>query len=138
MLAGLGGHDPEEDARAYIYRLRAKIMNNVHTLVRTAATKLTFMASYGLGYEEVRVYSMPARIARSHSRNPGQQAYAHARLSATKPTLAPSMIIRRLRPPTTVACANDAEVLDRLLGSLNSHKIEFGRLTGLTDAFGYA
>ncbi|KAI9428956.1 hypothetical protein BJY52DRAFT_1200720 [Lactarius psammicola] len=40
-------------------------------------------------------------------------------------------------PATTVACANDAEVLDRLLKVLNSHKFTFEQLMGSVDALGY-
>jgi RNA exonuclease 1 len=39
-------------------------------------------------------------------------------------------------PMTTIAYANDAEVLNGLLGALDSHKCVFGRLMGLADALG--
>jgi len=41
-------------------------------------------------------------------------------------------------PATSVACANDAEVLDGLLGTLDAHEFVFGRLMGLADALGCA
>jgi len=41
-------------------------------------------------------------------------------------------------PSTTVACANDAEVLDGLLGALDAHEFVFGRLMGLADTLGCA
>ena len=41
-------------------------------------------------------------------------------------------------PATTVACANDAEVLEGLLGALDSHEFVFGRLMALADALGCA
>ena len=37
-------------------------------------------------------------------------------------------------PATTVACTSDAEVLDGLMGALDSHEFIFWRLTGLADA----
>ncbi|KAH9177990.1 hypothetical protein EDB89DRAFT_1932161 [Lactarius sanguifluus] len=36
-------------------------------------------------------------------------------------------------PATTVACANDAEVVDELLGTLDSHEFVFGRPMRLAD-----
>ena len=42
-----------------------------------------------------------------------------------------------IAPVTTIACANDAEVLDGLLGALDSHEFIFGRFIELADALGY-
>ncbi len=39
---------------------------------------------------------------------------------------------------TTVACANDAEVLDGPLGALDAHEFVFGRRMGLAEALGCA
>ena len=39
---------------------------------------------------------------------------------------------------TTVACTNAAEVLDGVLGALDTHKFAFARLMGLADASGCA
>lgn len=39
---------------------------------------------------------------------------------------------------TTVACVNDAKVLDGLLGALDPHRSVFGLLMGLADALGSA
>ena len=41
-------------------------------------------------------------------------------------------------PATTVACTNDAEVLDGVLGALDTHEFVFGRLVSLADALGCA
>ncbi|KAH8977723.1 hypothetical protein EDB92DRAFT_2108477 [Lactarius akahatsu] len=41
-------------------------------------------------------------------------------------------------PAVIVACANNAEVLDRLLGALSRHELILGRLMGLADALGLA
>ena len=39
-------------------------------------------------------------------------------------------------PATTVPCTTDAEVLDGILGALNTHEFVFARLMGLADALG--
>ncbi|KAI9461294.1 hypothetical protein BJY52DRAFT_1222435 [Lactarius psammicola] len=79
------GHDPEEDARACIDLLKAKIKNGPGT------------GSYG------RIHGTSATV-----------------------------------PATTVACANDVEVLDRLLGETpTSPEFVFGLLMPLADALGW-
>ncbi|KAN0141756.1 hypothetical protein V8E53_000218 [Lactarius tabidus] len=109
---GPGGHNPEEDARACMDLLKAKIKN-------------------GPGYGEFRADFEPilARIARSHSRNRGSNGgrtrtaiVDHGNPGAWHGASATA-------PATTVACANDAEVLDGLF--------IFGRLMGLADALGW-
>ncbi len=71
-----------------------------------------------------------ARIARSHwwtrGRNGARMCTAivdHGNPSAWHGTSATA-------PTTSVACANDAEVPDRLLGALDAHDFVFGRLMG--------
>ncbi|KAN0141760.1 hypothetical protein V8E53_000222 [Lactarius tabidus] len=117
---GPGGHNPEEDARACMDLLKAKIKN-------------------GPGYGEFRADFEPilARIARSHSRNRGSNGgrtrtaiVDHGNPGAWHGASATA-------PATTVACANDAEVLDGLVGALDSHEFIFGRLMGLADALGW-
>ncbi|KAH8999593.1 hypothetical protein EDB86DRAFT_2908694 [Lactarius hatsudake] len=117
---GPGGHNPEEDARACIDLLKAKIKN-------------------GPGFGEFRADYEPilARIARSHSRNRGSNGARtrtaivdHGNPGAWHGGSATA-------PATTVACANDAEVLDGLVGALDSHEFIFGRLMGLADALGW-
>ncbi|KAH9055829.1 hypothetical protein EDB83DRAFT_2293073 [Lactarius deliciosus] len=117
---GPGGHNPEEDARACIDLLKAKIKN-------------------GPGFGEFRADYEPilARIARSHSRNRGSNGARtrtaivdHGNPGAWHGGSATA-------PATTVACANDAEVLDGLVGALDSHEFVFGRLMGLADALGW-
>ncbi|KAI9434729.1 hypothetical protein H4582DRAFT_1881782 [Lactarius indigo] len=117
---GPGGHNPEEDARACIDLLKAKIKN-------------------GPGFGEFRADYEPilARIARSHSRNRGSNGARtrtaivdHGNPGAWHGGSATA-------PATTIACANDAEVLDGLVGALDSHEFVFGRLMGLADALGW-
>ena len=92
----------------------------------------------GPGYGEFRADFEPilARIARSHSRNRGSNGAPtrtaivdHGNPGAWHGTSATA-------PATTIACASDAEVLDGLLGALDSHEFVFGRLMGLADALG--
>ncbi|KAF8496216.1 hypothetical protein F5888DRAFT_1706478 [Russula emetica] len=117
---GPGGHDPEEDARACADLLRAKIKN-------------------GPGYGEFRADYEPilARIARSQSHicsGGGGGARAaivdHGNPGAWHGTSASA-------PATTVACTNDAEVLEGVLGALDSHEFVFARLMTLADALGW-
>ena len=83
-------------------------------------------AASGPGYGEFMTdyEPIPARIARTvivdHS-NPG--AWHGTSASA---------------PATTVPCTTDAEVLDGILGALNTHEFVFARLTGLANAQGCA
>lgn len=97
-------------------------------------------AGSGPGYGEFRADFEPilARIARSHSRNRGSNGgrtrtaiVDHGNPGAWHGASATA-------PATTVACANDAEVLDGLVGALDSHEFIFGRLMGLADALGCA
>jgi len=117
---GLGGHDPEEDARACIDLLKAKIKN-------------------GSGYGEFRTDYEPilARIARSHSRSHGPNGEGvrtaivdHGKPGAWHGTSASV-------PATTVPCTNDTEVLDGVLGVLDAHEFVFARFMGLADALGW-
>ncbi|KAN0141687.1 hypothetical protein V8E53_000149 [Lactarius tabidus] len=117
---GPGGHNPEEDARACMDLLKAKIKNGP-----------------GCGEFRADLEPMLARIARSHSRNRGSNGgrtrtaiVDHGNPGAWHGASATA-------PATTVACANDAEVLDGLVGALDSHEFIFGRLMGLADALGW-
>ena len=117
---GPGGHDPEEDARACVDLLKAKIKN-------------------GPGYGEFKTDYEPilARIARSQSHSPSRGAGTGARTAivdhgnpgAWHGTSAAS-------PATTVPCTTDAEVLEGVLGALDSHEFIFARLMALADALG--
>ncbi|KAH9965648.1 hypothetical protein BJV74DRAFT_869879 [Russula compacta] len=114
---GPGGHDPEEDAQACVDLLKAKIIN-------------------GPGYGEFRTDYEPilARVARSLRGPNGSGARAaivdHGNPGAWHGTSATA-------PATTVACTNDTEVLDGLLGVLDTHDFVFARLMGLADALGW-
>ncbi|KAF8462662.1 hypothetical protein DFH94DRAFT_831793 [Russula ochroleuca] len=118
---GPGGHDPEEDARACVDLLKAKIKN-------------------GPGYGEFKTDYEPilARIARSQSHTPSRGAGTGARTAivdhgnpgAWHGTSADA-------PATTVPCTNDAEILEGVLGALDSHEFVFARLMGLADALGW-
>ncbi|KAI9445645.1 hypothetical protein BJY52DRAFT_1206691 [Lactarius psammicola] len=92
----------------------------------------------GPGYWEFRTDYEPilVRIARSRSRKSGSNGAPtrtaivdHGNPGAWHGTSATV-------PATTVACANDAEVLGRLLGALDSHGFVFGRITPKADADG--
>ncbi|KAI0266318.1 hypothetical protein BGY98DRAFT_1191446 [Russula aff. rugulosa BPL654] len=118
---GPGGHDPEEDARACVDLLKAKIKN-------------------GPGYGEFRTDYEPilARIARSqsHTRSGGAGGGARAAIvdhgnpGAWHGTSASA-------PATTVPCTNDAEVIEGVVGALDSHEFVFARLMTLADALGW-
>ncbi|KAH9037515.1 hypothetical protein EDB85DRAFT_2072974 [Lactarius pseudohatsudake] len=93
----------------------------------------------GPGFGEFRADYEPilARIARSCSRSRGSNGARtrtaivdHGNPGAWHGGSATA-------PATTVACANDAEVLDGLVGALDSHEFIFGRLMGLADALGW-
>jgi len=115
---GPGGHDPEEDARACMDLLKAKIKN-------------------GPGFGEFRTDYEPilARIARSQSRGPNGAGPRAAIVDHGNPGAwhgtSPAA------PATTVACTNDAEVLDGVLSVLDTHEFVFARLMGLADALGW-
>lgn len=89
----------------------------------------------GPGYGEFRTDYEPilARVARSLHGPNGSAARAaivdHGNPGAWHGTSATA-------PATTVACTNDAEVLDGLLGVLDTHDFVFARLMGLADALG--
>ncbi|KAI0691614.1 hypothetical protein C8Q76DRAFT_255245 [Earliella scabrosa] len=109
---GEGGHDPEEDARACLDLLKKKVDN-------------------GPGYGEFKVdtESIFERMSRSRTRGlPVKSAVVdHGNPSAW----------HGQKATTCVACKTDAEVLDGLLDSLESHHFLFGRFTGLADARGW-
>ncbi|KAN0141726.1 hypothetical protein V8E53_000188 [Lactarius tabidus] len=117
---GPGGHNPEEDARACMDLLKAKIKN-------------------GPRYGEFRADFEPilARIARSHSRNRGSNGGRMRTAIVDHGNPGAWYGASVTAPATTVACANDAEVLDGLVGALDSHEFIFGRLMGLADALGW-
>ncbi|KAH9061888.1 hypothetical protein EDB87DRAFT_383981 [Lactarius vividus] len=117
---GPGGHNPEEDARACIDLLKAKIKN-------------------GPGFGEFRADYEPilARIARSQSRNRGSNGAPTRTAIVDHGNPGAWHGASATAPATTVACANDAEVLDGLVGALDSHEFVFGRLMGLADALGW-
>lgn len=93
----------------------------------------------GPGYGEFRADYEPilARIARSqsHTRSGGDSGGAravivdHGNPGAWHGASASA-------PATTVACTNDAEVLEGVLGALDSHEFVFARLMALADALG--
>jgi RNA exonuclease 1 len=93
-------------------------------------------STLGPGYGEFRTDFEPilARIARSQSHNPsGGGARAaivdHGNPGAwhgTSPTA----------PATTIACTSDAEVVEGVVGALDSHEFVFARLMGFADALG--
>jgi len=90
----------------------------------------------GPGYGEFRTdyEPIPARIARARScSSNGGSACAvivdHSNPGAWHGTSASV-------PATTVHCTTDAEVLDGILGALDTHEFVFARLTGLANALG--
>ena len=108
--------------------------------VRPAAAELMILAVQGPGTRGSRPDFKPmlARSARPLSPDresngaPMRMAIAeHGNPGACRGTFA-------IVPATTVACANDAAVVDGLLGALDSHEFVFVRLMGLTDALGCA
>ncbi|KAH9025150.1 ribonuclease H-like protein [Lactarius hengduanensis] len=124
---GPGGHNPEEDARACLDLLKAKIKN------------VTIFPAKGLGSgSSGQIMSRFWRASRVRTRAAaGRMARARARRLSTTAIPAPGTVDRRLRPPRLSPCANDAEVLDGLVGALDSHEFIFGRLMGLADALGW-
>ena len=95
-------------------------------------------AASGPGYGESRTdyEPIPARITRARCCSPnGGSARAvivdHGNPGAWHDTSASA-------PATTVPCTTDAEVLDGILGALNTHEFVFARLTGLANALGCA
>ena len=95
-------------------------------------------AASGPGYGEFRTDYEPilARIARARCRGPnGGSARAaivdHGNPGAWHGTSASA-------PATTVPCTTDAEVVDGIIGALDTHEFVFARLMGLADALGCA
>jgi RNA exonuclease 1 len=137
---GPGGHNPEEDARACMDLLKAKIKNGAFLTCLSCRDRVDEFTGLGPGYGEFRADFEPilARIARSRSRNRASNGghtrtaiVDHGNPGAWHGTSATA-------PVTTVSCANDTEVLDGLIGALDSHEFIFGRLMGLADALGCA
>ncbi|KAH9047746.1 hypothetical protein EDB84DRAFT_1434650 [Lactarius hengduanensis] len=118
---GCGGHNPEKDSFACIDLLKARLR-----------ILMVFPAKGPGSGGSGRIMSRSWRA----SRNRGSQV-KWARMVIVYPgspgawdgtsTAAPAM---------TVACANNAQVSDRLLGAPTCHELIFGRLMGLTDALG--
>ncbi len=79
---------------------------------------------------------MLARIARARCRGPNGDSARAAIVDHGNPGAWHGMSASA--PATTVACTNDAEVLDGVLGALDTHEFVFGRLMGLADALGCA
>ncbi|KAI0247771.1 hypothetical protein BJV78DRAFT_1285278 [Lactifluus subvellereus] len=141
------GHDSEEDARACIDLLKAKINNGAvatHPPLPLDGRLVRMMVSrfpcIGLGYGEFRTDYKPilVRIPRSHSRRYGPNGEGartaivdHGNPGAWHGTSTSA-------PATTVPCTNDTEVLDGVLGVLDAHEFVFARLMGLADALGCA
>jgi hypothetical protein len=97
-----------------------------------------FCRFFGSRYREFRADFEPilAWIAHSHLRNRGSNGAStrtaivdHGNPGARHST---SVTV----PTTTIAYANDAEVLDGLLGALDLHECVFRRLMRLADALG--
>ncbi|KAH9010510.1 hypothetical protein EDB85DRAFT_2050136 [Lactarius pseudohatsudake] len=111
---GCGGHNPEEDACACVDLLKAEIKNRPR------------FGGFWADYEPIMARITQSRVqwARTVIVYPGSLG-AWDGTSATAPAM-------------TVACADNAEVLDRLLGPPSRHELIFGRLIGLADALGYA
>ena len=113
-------------------------------MVRTPPTwlqrqKVDQRLTLGPGYGEFRADYEPilARIARSqsHTRSGGAGGGARAAIvdhgnpGAWHGTSASA-------PATTVPCTNDAEVIEGVVGALDSHEFVFARLMTLADALG--
>jgi RNA exonuclease 1 len=133
---GPGGHDPEEDARACMDLLKAKIRNGTSFALRGLGELIVDLVASGPGFGEFRTDYEPvlARIARSQSRGPNGAGPRAAIVDHGNPGAwhgtSPAA------PATTVACTNDAEVLDGVLSVLDTHEFVFARLMGLADALG--
>ncbi|KAH9011778.1 hypothetical protein EDB84DRAFT_1646685, partial [Lactarius hengduanensis] len=114
---GPGGYDFEEDAHACVDLLKTKIKNNhlYNNMSRSSSRRIMILEC---------IARSPRALAgqngvRTAIGNPGNPVALHG-TSATPPA-------------TTVACANDVEIVDELLGALDSHEFVFGRPTGLAD-----
>ena len=96
----------------------------------------------GLGprYGEFRADYEPilARIARSHSRDRGSNGAPTRTAIVDQGSPGAWHCTSVTVQATTVACANDAEVLDGLVGALGFHKFILGLLMGVADALGFA
>ncbi|KAH9037467.1 hypothetical protein EDB85DRAFT_1936257 [Lactarius pseudohatsudake] len=112
---GCGGHNPEEDscASACIDLLKVEIENRPR------------FGGFWADYEPII-----ARIAQSRVKWARTVIFYLGSLGAWDGTSATA-------PAMTVACANNAEVLNRLLGAPSCHELVFGRLMGLADALGF-
>ncbi|KAH9055868.1 hypothetical protein EDB83DRAFT_2521205 [Lactarius deliciosus] len=99
---GCGGHNPEDDSCACIYLLKAEIKNRPR------------FGGFWADYEPIMARIAQSRVkwARTVIVYPGSPG-AWDGTSATAPAM-------------TVACANNAEVLDRVLGTPSRHELIFG------------
>ncbi|KAI0742256.1 hypothetical protein C8Q80DRAFT_1109102 [Daedaleopsis nitida] len=109
---GEGGHDPEEDARACLDLLKKKVDNGP-----------------GFGEFKVDTESIFERMSRSRTKG---VAVTSAIVDHGNPSAWHGQ-----KATTCVACKTDAEVLDGLLASVDSHHFLFGRFTALADARGW-
>jgi len=89
----------------------------------------------GPGYREFQADHelIMARIARSPSRNRGSNNARTATSIVDHVSPGSWRGTSATAPATAIACANDAEVLDGLLGAPDSHEFIFGRVMGLAD-----
>ena len=78
-----------------------------------------------------------ARIARSQSHSPSREFGTGARTAIVDHGMPGAWQGTSAATPTmTVACTSDAEVLEGVLGAINTHEFGFARLLALADALG--
>ena len=117
---GPSRHDPEQDTRVCVDSLKSKDQN------------WTRVSEFKTDYEPIM-----ARIARSQSHSPSRDVGTGARTAIVdhgKPGAWHGT--SAATPTTTVACTNDAEVLEGVLGAMDTHEFGFARLLALADALG--
>lgn len=115
IQAQLGGHDPEEDARACIELLQKK---------------LEFGAEFG--EFKVDFESIFERMARSHRRaGGGAGSIKCAVVDHGNPS-----VMHGNKATTSIGCGDDEEVCQKLIEVLPSHHFVFGRFVGLADGLG--
>ncbi|KAI0776562.1 hypothetical protein BD413DRAFT_644823 [Trametes elegans] len=107
---GEGGHDPEEDARACLDLLKKKVDNGP-----------------GFGEFKVDMESIFERIGRARAGTVRSAVIDHGNPAAW----------HGQKASTCIACKTDEEVLEGLLGAIDSHHFLFARFTALADARGW-
>ncbi|KAG8822435.1 hypothetical protein FRC19_006014 [Serendipita sp. 401] len=109
---GEGGHDPEEDARACIDLLKLKFKNGL-----------------GFGHFMVDVENILERMGRSNTAN-GKHVRTGVVDYGTPATWLGS------KATSTVACANDDDVVKGIQDMIGSHQFVFGRMLELSEGMG--